>query len=200
MRNRVALGFRSHSGYAVLVAVGGPRGDPSLWLRRRVELCRKTPRQPFHHAEGRPLPEAENLIQKATAETAALADAAITDAITELRAMGGDPSAGGLLTAAGKALPDLRAILASHALIHAAEGELFREALRKALRGAGLRLVEVKDREVEPAAAESFPDGALGVKARLGQWGKELGPPWTQDEKRAALVAWLARFGRKGRA
>jgi hypothetical protein len=199
MRNEVALGFRAHSGHAVLVAVGGPRADVSIWLRRRVVLCRETPRQPFHHAEGRPFGEAERLIAKAVAETNYLAATSLAEAIDELKAKGGDPTAAGLLTAAGRPLPDLGAILASHALIHAAEGELFRDALRSAVRGAGLRLFEAKDRDIEPVVAASFPGGAGELKARLTGWGKELGPPWTQDEKRAALVAWLARFGPKGR-
>lgn len=199
MRSGVALGFRAHSGHAALVAVGGTRSDPSVWLRRRVVLSRETPRQPFHHAEGRPFAEAERLILKATRETTSLAAVAVAEALDELRAKGGDPTASGLLTAAGRPLPELRAILASHALIHAAEGELFRDALRSAVREAGLRLVEEKDREIERVVAASFPGGADGVKARLAQWGKELGSPWTQDEKRAVLVAWRARFGPKGR-
>jgi hypothetical protein len=37
-----------------------------------------------------------------------------------------------LLLTSGRALPELKKILASHALIHSADGELFRDSLRAA--------------------------------------------------------------------
>ena len=190
--HEAALGFRAHSGWAALVAVAGPAGEPAAVLRRRVELSRRTPRQPFHAAEGRPFAEAEDLVRRATAEAAGLAEAAVRDAIAQLRDAGRAPVAGGLLLAAGRPLPGLREVLASHALIHAAEGELFRDVLRRATRGGGLRLVEVAERELEERAGRSLRLSPKEIQGRLAEWGKALGPPWTQDEKRAALVAWLA--------
>lgn len=100
--------------------------------------------------------------------------------------------AGGLLLAAGRALPGLRDVLASHALIHAAEGELFRDVLRRASRGRGLALVEAGERELEERASRSLRRSPAEIRERLAEWGKALGSPWTQDEKRAGLVAWLA--------
>jgi hypothetical protein len=114
------------------------------------------------------------------------------EAVAELRSAGHAPVAGGLLLAAGRPLPGLREILASHALIHAAEGALFRDVLRQASGRLGLRLVEVAERELEDRAARSLGRPATAIRARLAEWGKALGPPWTQDEKRAALVAWVA--------
>jgi hypothetical protein len=190
--SRAALGFRAHSGWAALVAVAGPAGEPAAVLRRRVELSRRTPRQPFHAAEGRPLAQAENLVRRATDEAAANAEAAVRDAVAELRDAGREPVAGGLLLAAGRPLPALREILASHALIHAAEGELFRDVLRRATGACGLALVEVRERELEARAVRSLRRRAPDIQQRLAQWGKALGSPWTQDEKRAALAAWVA--------
>ena len=105
----------------------------------------------------------------------------------------------GLLVAVGRPLPGLRQILASHALIHAAEGELFRDALRRASRSCGLALVEVRERELEGRAARSLGRASTRIQARLAEWGKALGSPWTQDEKRAALVAWVALSEPAGR-
>lgn len=192
---KAALGFRAHSGWASLVAIAGPRPDLAVVVRRRIELVRRTPRQPFHNAEGRPYAEAEDLIRRSQGEAGALAERELRDTLTELRAAGKEPVAGGLLVAAGRPLPDLRAVLASHALIHAAEGELFRDALRQASRGCGLRVVEVRERDLEERAARSLRRSAAELRERLAQWGKFLGPPWTQDEKRAALVAWIALAG-----
>ena len=193
--SHAAVGLRSHSGWAMLVAIAGPLAEPAVVLRRRIELCRRTPRQPFHAAEGRPFAAAESLIRRSIDEAAVLADRALREAVGELQAAGREPVASGLLVAAGRPLPDLRAVLASHALIHAAEGELFRDALRQASRQCGLRAVEVRERDLEERATRAVGFSAAELRERLAKWGKALGPPWTQDEKGAALVAWLALAG-----
>jgi hypothetical protein len=188
-RSEAALGFRAHSGWAALVAVAGPVAEPAAVVRRRLELSRQTPRQPFHAAEERPFAAAEDLIRRSTDEAATLAEQAVREAVADLRAMGHEPVACGLLIAAGRPLPGLREILASHALIHAAEGELFREVLREGSRRCGLLLVEVRERELEERAARSLRGPDPGLRRRLAEWGKALGSPWTQDQKGAALVA-----------
>jgi hypothetical protein len=195
-----ALGFRAHSGWAALVAVAGPAAEPAAVLRRRVELVRSSPRQPFHAAEGLAFAAAEDLVRRATDEATALAEGAVRDAAEELRAAERQPLAAGLLLAAGRPLPALREILASHALIHAAEGELFRDVLRRASRSCGLALVEAGERELEERASRSLRRSPAEIARRLAEWGKALGSPWTQDEKRAALVAWLALSEASGRA
>lgn len=190
--DKAALGLRAHSGWAVLLAVASAGREPAVLLRRRVELSQQTPRQPFHAAEALPAPEAEAAIRRAERETLRLADAAVRDAVAEMRARGQEPVAAGLLVAGGRPLPGLAEILASHASIHAAEGELFREALRRACRDAGLNLVEVKERELWPRAARALRATPEAIQQRLALWGKQLGAPWTQDQKHAALAAWLA--------
>ncbi|HSD26466.1 MAG TPA: hypothetical protein VLL75_04135, partial [Vicinamibacteria bacterium] len=165
--SEAALGFRAHSGWAALVAVAGPPAEPAAVLRRRVELSGLTPRQPFHAAEGHPFAEAEDLVCRATDEAAGLAERAVRDALGELRAKGHALVAAGLLAAAGRPLPGLREILASHALIHAAEGELFRDVLRRASRRCGLALVEVRERELEGRAARSLRRRAPDIQERL---------------------------------
>lgn len=191
-RSEAALGFRAHSGWAALVAVASPVAEPVAVLRRRVVLSDKTPRQPFHAAEGQPFAAAEELIRRSADEAGELADGAVRQAVADLRAMGHEAVASGLLLAAGRPLPGLRDILSSHALIHAAEGELFRDVLRQASRRCGLRLTEVGERELEEKAPRSLRSPQAVLQRRVADWGKALGSPWTQDEKRAALVAWLA--------
>jgi hypothetical protein len=172
--------------------------QPVAVLRRRVVLSERTPRQPFHAAEGRPFAAAEDLIRRSTEEAKALAERAAKETVAELRAMGHEPVAVGLLLAAGRPLPGLRDVLASHALIHAAEGELFREVLREASRRCGLSLAEVREREMEEQASRSLRRPPAELQRRVADWGKALGSPWTQDEKRAALVAWLALAAGEG--
>jgi hypothetical protein len=194
-----ALGFRAHSGWAALVAVAGPAAEPTAVLRRRVDLARSTPRQPFHAAEPLAFDAAEDLVRRATREAAGLAESAVREAVAELRATERVPLVAGLLLAAGRPLPGLREILASHALIHAAEGELFRDVLRRASRTCGLALVEAGERELEERASRALGRPPEAIRQRLAEWGRALGPPWTQDEKRAALVAWLALSDPSGR-
>jgi hypothetical protein len=47
------------------------------------------------------------------------------------------------------------------------------------------------EREVEERATNTFGRKANHVKLRISELGKLLGPPWTQDEKLAALAAAL---------
>jgi hypothetical protein len=187
-----AIGLRSHSGWASLVALEGPAENPSVLLRRRIELSQKLPRQPFHAAEGRPFKEAEALIRQATEETRTLASQELRQALAEVGAGRRGAIGCGLLLAAGRPLPALAQILASHALIHAAEGEMFRDALRSASRQCHLHMTEVKERELHDHATRRLGVPPADLNQRLTEWGRALGPPWRQDEKLAALVAWLA--------
>ena len=82
-------------------------------------------------------------------------------------------------------MPPLEKILASHPLLHTAEGELFRDALRAACRECGLPLTVVKERELFTRASER-------IERHVAAMGKGIGPPWRQDEKFAAVAAWLA--------
>jgi hypothetical protein len=198
-RSPVALGFRCHSGWAVLVALRGPLDAPGVALRRRVELSHKTPRQPFHAAEGQPFKQAEALIRRSVDEARGLAARAVRGAVDELAAAGHRVRASGLLLAAGRPLPGLAQILESHALIHAAEGEMFRDAVREGSLGCGLPVTAVKERELGDRCASALRQPAAALQARVAGWGRELGPPWRQDEKLAALVAWLALADRKNR-
>ena len=110
----VALGFRAHSGWAVVVAVAGSLDRPVVLDRRRIEIAGATvPRQPYHAAAGMELEKAEAFLRGCREECVPLATAAI-GTLAEERAV----VAAGILFAAGRALPDLPAILRSHALIH----------------------------------------------------------------------------------
>ena len=89
-------------------------------------------------------------------------------------------------------MPALENILASHPLIHTAEGELFREALRAASRECGVPLAAVTERELFARAAADLRIPVDAIQQRLAEMGRAMGPPWRQDEKYAAMVGWLA--------
>jgi hypothetical protein len=190
-----AIGLRAHSGWAALVTVGGSLGSPAVLDRRRIVLADAAvagSKQPYHAAEGLPFEAAARLVARCRESSAELARRAVGEAVDDLTRRGHKPVAVALLLASGRPLPGLAAILASHALIHTAEGEMFREVLAAAGEHYGLRVVKVKERELASHAAAAFGIAAGELAARLTAIGKPLGAPWRQDEKHAALAGWLA--------
>jgi hypothetical protein len=190
-----AVGFRAHSGWTALVALSIEEGSPLVLLRQRPHLVKTFTyefRQPYHTAEKRPPAEARSIISLARAEARQLAYQAIHSVQMDLRQQGYELKRCGLLLASGKPLPALTQILASHPLIHTADGELFREALLHASLRCGLETFTAKESGLLDSASHTLhlqPDELL---RRLANLGSALGPPWSQDEKFAALAAWLS--------
>ena len=93
--------------------------------------------------------------------------------------------------AAGRSLPSLLEILASHPLIHTAEGEFFRKSVISACERLTLPVTQIRERELEERAQLVFGKKAALVSRRIAAMGKSIGPPWTADHKSAALAALL---------
>ena len=191
-RPPAALGLRAHSGWAALVAVGGGSASPAILGRRRIEMADDPEaRQPYHAAEELPLPKARALLERFALEASRRAVKDLGAALDELRADGYDVVGAIVLTASGKALPKLESILASHALIHTADGEHFREALAFAGHEHHVPVARIRERDLVAQAAKSLGRPAPDLQAAVTAWGKPLGPPWTQDQKLSALAAWM---------
>ena len=194
-----ALGFRAHSGWTALVALSVSKGSPSILARERVHLVEVFTyefRQPYHTAKKMPHAEARAFISRVQAEAKRLAYRAIRGLQSSLREQGYELSRCGLLLASGRPLPELEKILASHALIHTADGELFREALLHASARCGLPVLSVKERELLDRAGQTFRLKPADLARRVTELGRPLGSPWSQDEKFASLAAWLALAAR----
>jgi hypothetical protein len=86
----------------------------------------------------------------------------------------------------------LAEVLASHALIHAAEGELFREVLIDGAHACGLALTTLPDKTALDAAAQRLRIPRAQLDAQLVALGKSVGPPWGQHQKEAAAAALVA--------
>ena len=192
--SRVALGLRAHSGWAALVALAGPPAAPTVVDRRRIELADAAiegAKQPYHEAEGKKPKEAERIIARCIDSSRRLAREALWAVLVELRQRSHEVLGCGLLLASGRALPgDVHAILASHALIHAAEGEMYRDVLVRASEHFSLRVTAVHERDLLARAAEATGRPAPELQRRVAEMGRSLGPPWRQDEKLATLAAW----------
>jgi hypothetical protein len=192
---RAAIGCRSHSGWAALVAIAGLPNSPLVIDRRRIETCdpaNRGSKQPYHAAESLELRDAAALLKRCSQSTAQLSLRALRAAIEDLRGIGYRVESCGLTLGSGRALPELKKILASHALLHTAEGEFYRDALAGAGKECGLTVCGVKEKELVERGADHFRITPDELDRRLIALGKPIGAPWTQDQKYAALVAWMA--------
>ena len=191
---RAAIGVRIHSGWGALVAVSNSAGTVEVIERRRVAVTTPgTPgaNQPYHFAENLELPEAEEFLGNCFAASKRLAMAAVRDVIGELRGRQYRVVGSAVLLASGRPLPPLSKILASHALIHAAEGEFFREAFSKACESLGLSVTGFRERNLDECVQTTFGKAATRMCQQISTLGRSLGPPWTKDQKTAALAAFV---------
>jgi hypothetical protein len=189
-----AVGFRVHSGWAAAVVVCGPADAPVVVDRRKIQLVKTfsyTFRQPYHSAEKMPRPDGKKFICEVQSDARRLALSSLRSLQADLADGDFKLVRGALLLASGRALPALEQILASHALIHTADGELFRDSLRAACARCHLPVQGIREKELFLAASKALGIEAATLKRRVTALGKALGPPWNQDEKFAALAAWL---------
>jgi hypothetical protein len=184
---RTALGFRAHSGWAALVAVAGTVDEVRVLERRRIVIADPEmlgSRQPYHAAAELTFPEAEALVRRAIESSRALALEAISATVKALRSQGHEVAGCGVVLGSGKALPGLEKVLASHASIHTAEGQMFRGVLVWAAKEYGLPVMGVREKDLDASSLQ-----------RVGSLGKLIGPPWTQDQKYATVAALLKLRG-----
>jgi hypothetical protein len=192
---QAALGFRVHSGWATVVAVCLDNGAPVVLARQRVHLVDTFTyefRQPYHTAEKMLLGQAREFVARMKAEARRLAYRAIGELESRTQEQGVKLTRCGLLLASGRPLPGLQKILASHALIHTADGEHFREAVVHASERCGLAMQCVKERELLDRTGQAFRLKPEELLRRVTELGRPLGSPWSQDEKYATIAAWLA--------
>jgi hypothetical protein len=158
---RTAAGFSIHTGWAAMVVLEGPPAN--LVAKSKLELADSPEHRFVYHAAREQPAAAARMIQKV--ERLAREAAA--------RALGALPKGTILaLPPAKRKLPELRAILASHPLLHSAEGELYRNAIVEAAALVGLAVVY----PAEPRAPD-LP---------------KQKPPWGKDQRGAAALAWAA--------
>jgi hypothetical protein len=182
-----------HSGWGTLVAVSSDNVLEIIQRKHIVVAEANVPgsKQPYHYAENLDLKQAAEYIARCSTGAEQLASAAVREILLELEKGAYRFQGSAILTASGRTLPSLDKILASHALIHTAEGEFFRSVVHRACEQAGLPVTRFRERELEDCARKTFGRQSNQVTKRIAMFGKRLGAPWTQDEKLAALAAAL---------
>ncbi|HVT77577.1 MAG TPA: hypothetical protein VHD87_11160 [Acidimicrobiales bacterium] len=182
----IGLGWRVHGSSAVLVAVTGPAESAGVVHREVVTLVDGgSRREPYHAATAVALDDVPALIESAREEATTAAVAAIRALVSSVGPVAAIGVVGG-----NRALPDLPRILAKHALLHAAERDLFERAIMDAATRAGLPITAV------PATGKLLDHASelLGVDvgASLARAGKSIGPPWQKEHREAAAAALVA--------
>ncbi len=185
---QAAIGIRAHSGWGAVVVVSESSGRIEVIERRRIPIVdpkMKGASQPFHFAEGMDLARAESYLADCAAVSDRIAIAGVRDLAAGHRAAGC-----AILLASGRPLPSLKMILASHSLIHAAEGEFFRRRFWSACEELGIKVTGIREKELGERAPDEWKREVAGL-------GKSIGPPWTVDQKCATLAALLVLRGER---
>jgi hypothetical protein len=196
------LGFRAHSGWAVMVAVAGSPSKPIVLERHRIKIADASipgSKQPYHAVEELGTEKAEALLRRYRDSSSRLATGALEAMVARLMQAGRRVIGTGIIFASGRSLPALEMTLRSHALIHTAEGEFFREVLVQASEHCGLPVTRVKEREAWDRGEASLRLSSEDLQKLISELGRSLGPPWTQDEKLASLAGWIAMAESSGR-
>ena len=189
------MGVRMHSGWGAVVVVSNDDGRVSVIARERIEVIDKNScgkKQPYHFAKNMALSAAERYLARCAAESQRLACKSTRRLIEDLQKRAYRLAKCAVLTASGRELPLLAAILKAHPLIHTAEGEFFRNAICSACEGMEIAVTRVRERDVEEEAKAALGKAATTAMKQIASAGKSLGSPWTQDHKKAALAAWIA--------
>ena len=177
-----------------MVVIAGGVARPEVVLRGRAELadpCGRVKKNAYHAARALEPAAAAELVEAAERIAANQAAAGLDRTVREAQEEGAVVrSCAVVVGASGEAR--LESILASHALVHAAEGRLYQRALLHGAESRGLDTIAVPKRSIW-----EHGEVALGVdRNELRQWidelRREVGPPWAQDQKLAALAAWIA--------
>jgi hypothetical protein len=191
---QAVFAIRVHSGWGALVVVAGNPAAAEILKRSRITIVDRKAAggaQPYHFAQGQSLPAAERHLAQCAANSEKLAFEGLREVVDEIGH--GVPAIAGcaILMASGRALPDLSKILASHPLIHTAEGEFFRQAFWKAAERLDIPVTGFRERDLAQEAQIAFGKAAGQAARTISNLAKVVGPPWTADQKLATLAALL---------
>ena len=176
-----------HAGWAHLVCVAASGPVPVVVERRRVTLIDDgLPRLPYEHESiGMTIGDADALIARVRRSIAARAGLALRRVVTEL-----SPAHAAVAVAIRQPpFPDLPATVVpvrqSYRLQCAADGMLYQLAICRAARALDLTVHLCPRGEEQARAAAQLGVAADEVEAFVSRTGRPLGPPWTQEHRRA---------------
>jgi len=188
-----AIGFSPHSGWAAMVVLGGTAAEPELLGRSRVLLIDDhdpESKRPYHAVEFLCVEEATGRLHGYMAVATRLAQDAIHAQSEQLKERGIAVKSVGIIESSSRKQISLPSILAAHALIHAADGDHFRNALFVAAEQCRLRVCRIPAKVLEDHAGKCLRLPVKRILETVRNLGAGKGPPWGADQKKAALLAW----------
>jgi len=189
-----AMAFACHSGWAAMVVVADSAAGLQVLARSRVELIDghdHQAKQPYHAVEMVCVEEALGRLDGYMAVARSMAYHRIRSERADLKKRGYQLKSVGILESAARKPSSLASILASHAAIHAADGDHFRNALAAAAEQGGLAVFRIKSRALEAEAAAALGRTTQNLRDTVAALSRQVGSPWGADQKHAALLAWL---------
>ena len=189
--SRLAIGVARHNGWAWFVTVASRGTDFDVVDRRRVELIDPDqPKQPYHHDALRvSATEAQRLLDAVHESVRRCTAGALSETLSALKdhgeidvlAIDGPPR---------RRVPDeLEEILASHQIVHTADGEVYRSILVEEAIAAGLGVFEAPRGKALSLAADALGQTVSHVERLTGELGKPLGTPWRKEHRAATAIA-----------
>jgi hypothetical protein len=187
------IGLSPHSGWAAMVVLGGTAAAPELLARAHVQLIDdRDPesKQPYHAVEFLCVEEATGRLDGYMAVATRLARDFIRAQFEQLKERGIIIRSVGIIDSSGRKQISLPSILASHALIHAADGDHFRNSLFAAAEQCRLQVCRIPARDLEQHAGKCLRLPVNRMLSTVKNLGLGKGAPWGADQKKAALLAW----------
>ena len=187
--SRAALAFKPRTGRAVLVILAADFDEPRIIERAEIPLLPQGESAPYHAAKELEPEAADRHVKASLARARRLAANAVRDAAQRCTDAG--HQLGGCAVLVGGGMPEWTTvqILAVHARMHQAEGEMFRGVLVEAVRLSGLQLTTLPDKTALDSAAAELGITRATLDVRLAALGAAAGPPWTKHQKEAAAAA-----------
>jgi len=177
-----------------MVVLGKSAAGLEVLARSRIELIDAhdpQSKQPYHAVEMVCVEEAMGRLDEYMAVAKSMAYQSIRAEVADLKKRGYRLKSAGILESAARKPGSLASILASHAAIHAADGDHFRNALAAAAEQDGLAVLRIRSRDLEGEAARVLCQPAQQLRDTVAALSRQVGSPWGADQKQAALLAWL---------
>ena len=192
---RLAIGFRVKTGRATAVVMAGPASAPRILSRRSLQLWDPAipeSHQPWHAEFELPPDESARIVPMALKAVDRVALSALRDLVDEVRSTHG--SIIGIALVAGSST-DPESIRNPHMRAHAREGQLFPQALATAAKTLRIPAVTMPESEVFTSAAAKLGKSPDAIKLAVTELGRNVGKPWSSEEKAAAAAAWITLAG-----
>jgi hypothetical protein len=192
---QLAIGFRVKTGRATAVVMVGPAAAPRVLSRKSLQLWDPAipeSHQPWHADFELPPDESARVVPAALKAVERVALSALRELADEVRSTHG--SILGIALVAGSST-DPESIHNPHMRAHAREGQLFPQALAAAAKSMRIPAIMLVESEVFTSAAAKLGKSPDAIKLAVTQLGRNIGKPWSAEEKTAAAAAWIVLSG-----